>query len=58
MLPLLDYAGQKFSNPRQGGSRHEQGRHITLKVTVRPSTAGALAVKPECPRDPAQGLRG
>ncbi|WP_287670907.1 hypothetical protein [Accumulibacter sp.] len=47
LLPLLDYAGQKFSNLVKAVVDTNKGGTITLKVTVRPSTAGALAVKPE-----------
>ena len=47
LLPLLDYAGQKFSNLVKAVVDTNKGDTITLKVTVRPSTAGALAVKPE-----------
>jgi len=47
LLPLLDYAGQRFSNLVKAVVDTNKGGSITLKVTVRPSTAGALAVKPE-----------
>ncbi|HMY07501.1 MAG TPA: DUF2303 family protein [Accumulibacter sp.] len=47
LLPLLDYAGQKFSNLVKAVVDTNNGGTITIKVTVRPSTAGALAVKPE-----------
>ena len=47
LMPLLDYAGQKFSNLVMAVNDTGKAGSITLKVTVRPSTAGAMAVKPE-----------
>lgn len=47
LLPLLDYAGQRFSKLVKAVVDTNKAGTITLKVTVRPSTAGALAVKPD-----------
>ncbi|MEF8755976.1 MAG: hypothetical protein V5B60_18920 [Accumulibacter sp.] len=47
LMPLLDYAGQKFSSLIKAVADTGKVGSITLKVTVRPSTAGAMAVKPE-----------
>lgn len=47
LMPLLDYAGQRFSSLIQAVADTGKAGSITLKVTVRPSTAGAMAVKPE-----------
>lgn len=47
LLPVLDYAGQKFSNLVKAVVDTNKLGSITLKITVKPSTAGALAVKPE-----------
>lgn len=47
LIPVLDYAGQKFSGLVKAVSDTGKAGSITLKVTVRPSTAGAMAVKPE-----------
>lgn len=47
LLPVLDYAGQKFSHLVNAVADTGKAGSITLKVTVRPSTAGAMAVKPE-----------
>lgn len=47
LMPLLDYAGQRFSSLIQAVADTGKAGNITLKVTVRPSTAGAMAVKPE-----------
>ena len=46
-MPVLDYAGQRFSALIQAVGDTGKAGSITLKVTVRPSTAGAMAVKPE-----------
>lgn len=42
-----DYAGQRFSSLVKAVVDTGKAGSITLKVTVRPSTAGAMAVKPE-----------
>ena len=47
LIPVLDYAGQKFSSLVKAVADTGKAGSITLKVTVRPSTAGAMAVKPE-----------
>lgn len=47
LMLLLDYAGQRFSKLVKAVVDTNKAGTITLKVTVRPSTAGALAVKPE-----------
>ncbi len=47
LLPLLDYAGQRFSDLVKAVVDTNKSGSITLKIIVKPSTAGALAVKPE-----------
>lgn len=47
LMPVLDYAGNRFSALIQAVNDTGKPGSITLKVTVRPSTAGAMAVKPE-----------
>lgn len=47
LMPVLDYAGQRFSALIKAVSDTRKVGNITLKITVRPSTAGAMAVKPE-----------
>lgn len=47
LMPLLDYAGQKFSSLIKSVDSIGKVGSITIKITVRPSTAGAMAVKPE-----------
>ena len=47
LMPVLDYAGDRFSALVRAVVDTGKAGSITLKVTVRPSTAGAMAVKPE-----------
>ena len=47
LLPFLDYAGHRFSALIQAVADIGKSGSITLKITVRPSSAGAMAVKPE-----------
>lgn len=47
LMPVLDYAGQRFSALVQAVVDTGKAGNLTLKITVRPSTAGAMAVKPE-----------
>ena len=47
LMPVLDYAGQRFSKLVNAVVDTNKVGYITLKITVKPSTAGALAVKPE-----------
>lgn len=56
LMPLLDYAGQRFSKLVKAVVDTNKGGTITLKVTVRPSTAGALAIKPEVRTTMPKGL--
>lgn len=56
LMPLLDYAGQKFSNLVKAVVDTNKVGTITLKITVKPSTAGALAVKPEVRTTMPKGL--
>ena len=46
LIPLLDYVGQRFSKLVKAVVDTNKAGKITLNVTVRPSIAGALAVKP------------
>ena len=47
LIPVLDYAGERFSKLVKAVVDTNKAGTITLKVTVRPSTEGALAVQPE-----------
>jgi hypothetical protein len=45
LLPALDHAGAKFSELINTVCSTGKGGSLTLKIDVKPSTAGALAVK-------------
>lgn len=45
LLPVLDHAGSKFSDLISAVTSTGKGGSLTLKIEVKPSTAGALAVK-------------
>lgn len=47
LRPLLDVAGEKFADLIKGVTAHNKAGTLTLKISVKPSTAGALAVKTE-----------
>lgn len=47
LLPILDYAGQRFNALVKAVVETNKGGYLTLKIAVKPSTAGALAIKPE-----------
>ncbi len=45
LLPAMDVAGEKLAQLILAVSANQKPGTLTLKITVRPSTAGALAVK-------------
>lgn len=45
LVPLLDHAGEIFSDLIKAICTNNKAGTLTLKVDVKPSTAGALAVK-------------
>ncbi len=45
LVPLLDFAGDKFGELINAVTSQGKAGTITIKVSVSPSTAGALAVK-------------
>lgn len=45
LVPLLDHAGEQFSDLIKAICANNKAGTLTLKVDVKPSTAGALAVK-------------
>lgn len=47
LLPIMDLAGDKFSELINAVTAYAKAGTLTLKVAVKPSTAGALAVKAE-----------
>lgn len=45
LIPIMDMAGQKFSELVNAVSAHQKAGTLTLKIAIKPSTAGAMAVK-------------
>jgi hypothetical protein len=45
LLPIMDVAGAKFSELINAVDQHQKAGTLTLKITIKPSTAGAMAVK-------------
>ncbi len=44
---LLDYAGEQFADVVKAVEAHGKAGSLTLKINLKPSAAGALAVKSE-----------
>lgn len=47
LLPIMDAAGVKFSELVAAVSAINKAGRLTLKIDIKPSTAGAMAVKAE-----------
>lgn len=47
LIPAMDLAGAKFSELIKAVSDNNKAGTLTLKIAVKPSTAGTLAVKAE-----------
>ena len=56
LIPCMDAAGLKFSELIQAVSAHGKAGTLTLKIGVKPSTAGALAVKADISITKPKGL--
>lgn len=56
LLPLLDHAGDQFSDLIKSVVSTGKAGSLTLKVDVKPSTAGALAVKASVSTKKPRGL--
>lgn len=56
LRPLLDVAGEKFADLIKGVTNHNKAGTLTLKISVKPSTAGALAVKTEVAAKVPRGI--
>lgn len=56
LLPILDVAGQKFSELVGAVSQHQKTGTLTLKISIKPSTAGAMAVKADVSINKPKGL--
>lgn len=48
LLPIMDVAGTKFSELIKAVTDNNKAGTLTLKIAIKPSTAGTLAVKAEC----------
>ena len=56
LLPAMDVAGEKLAQLILAVSANQKPGTLTLKITVRPSTAGALAVKADVATKLPKGL--
>ncbi len=56
LLPIMDAAGAKFSELVNAVTANNKAGTLTLKIAVKPSTAGALAVKAEVSITKPKGL--
>lgn len=45
LVPIMDVAGLKFSELIQAVATHNKAGKLTLKIDIKPSTAGTLAVR-------------
>lgn len=45
LVPVMDIAGAKFSELINAVCAHNKAGKLTLKIDIKPSTAGTLAVK-------------
>lgn len=56
LVPAMDLAGEKFSELVNAVTANNKAGTLTLKIAVKPSTAGALAVKAEVNINKPKGL--
>lgn len=56
LRPIMDVAGEKFSELINAVASHQRGGTLTLKIAVKPSTAGAMAVKADVNITKPKGL--
>lgn len=56
LLPIMEAAGTKFSELINAVSNHQKAGTLTLKIAVKPSTAGALAVRADVSITKPKGL--
>lgn len=56
LVPIMDAAGAKFSELINAVTSHQKAGTLTLKIAVKPSTAGALAVKADVSITKPKGL--
>jgi len=56
LLPIMDVAGARFSELINAVTAHQKAGTLTLKIAVKPSTAGAMAVKADVNITKPKGL--
>lgn len=56
LIPLLDHAGEQFADLIKAIVSTNKAGTLTLKVDVKPSTAGAMAVKASVTTKKPKGL--
>lgn len=56
LIPVMDFAGQKFADLINAVTAHNKAGTLTLKIGIKPSTAGTLAVKAECNVNKPKGM--
>lgn len=56
LLPIMDVAGTKFSELINAVAAHQKAGTLTLKIAIKPSTAGAMAVKADVSITKPKGL--
>ena len=56
LVPIMDAAGDKFAELINAVTSHQKVGTLTLKIAVKPSTAGALAVKADVSITKPKGL--
>ena len=56
LLPIMDVAGAKFSELINAVCSHNKAGKLTLKIDIKPSTAGTVAVKAEVSITKPKGL--
>lgn len=56
LIPVLDEAGSQFSELVKAVCQNNKGGTLTMKISIKPSTAGALAVKAEVNTNKPKGL--
>mgnify|MGYP000860233015 FL=1 len=56
LIPIMDAAGAKFSELIRAVTENNKAGKLTLKIDVKPSTAGTLAIKAECTITKPKGM--
>jgi len=56
LIPIMDFAGAKFADLISAVTAYNKAGTLTLKIGIKPSTAGTLAVKAECSVSKPKGM--